>query len=469
MDIDIATVKKLGFETRDTEHYEYPRICRFQDAFDLDGLIDVLRRPPSETVEDHCLYLHVPFCSTICTFCNYFKVLDRHPEERQAFVDALVLEIDTYGRYLHERKKLIRGIHFGGGTPTLLEHDQFAQILNAFRRNFDLSECDLYSLEGTLKSLVDRNKIASLVDLGFNRLSFGVQTLNPQIRRKLGVHYEQAQVKEVCSSLSALGLQNFNIDLMFNLPDQEPEEVLRDIDEMFSYGANNIDLYFLNVYPRTNIEKILKQRARWVGYNDTARQIEFGAAIYGHIAKSERIKLLFSNTISLKSKKIHRTLSNALGNNKYDGGNQFALGPSARGYVDGYIYKNDASLDGYLANTRAHGFGYALGRRIPEFEAEHRTMVMFPNFTYIEKAHIRNEERFRKKIDYLIEHGVIEETADQLRILPQYVFFNGNISALFQSSEEKQRAMRSYFFTRKHRLNVYNQDKVNIARESSAV
>lgn len=260
MNIDTAVIKKLGFQTRDTEHYEYPRICRFQDTGDLYGFTAMLAAPPRETVVDHCLYLHVPFCSTICTFCNYYKVLDRHPEEREAFVDAMVQEIDAYGRHLHPDKAVIRGIHFGGGTPTLLDHGQFARILAALRRSFDLGRCDLFSLEGTLKSLVNPDKIASLVDLGFNRISFGVQTLSPQIRKKLGVHFEQTQVAEVCANLKKLGLPNFNADLMFNLPEQEPEQVIRDIDEMFSYGTTNIDLYFLNVYPRTNIESLLKRR-----------------------------------------------------------------------------------------------------------------------------------------------------------------------------------------------------------------
>ncbi len=453
------------FTKKETEHYDYPQLCLFQDKHDVAEYINFLSSEGELSDNETCLYIHVPFCRSFCVFCNYYKVMwgKIQNEGLTKFIDSVVKEIRFYASLLPDNKRYLSGIHFGGGTPTLLSYESLKLILAAIKENFDLRRCGQLSIEGTIQTLSDTECISQLKDLDFNRVSFGIQTFSPELRKKYGLTKEISDIDKLCSNLTKWGLIDYNVDLMYNFPEQGPEDVIWDIERAFELGVMNIDLYRLNVFPMTRLYYRFKDQGIWDDYFSSYKENRY-IDIYKYISSHNEINLIMSNTISRKRKTPHKTLAVQLGNSRDNGGNTIGVGPSSRGYIDGYVYRNHVSIEKYIESVDKKGFGVVVGNRTTQEEIENRTLVMFPNFTYIDKDDANGIVRNRDKIDTLIENGYIYETEDKLIIDRENCFWAGNISSFFFSDKQKQKMVNSYLLTRKEGKNLYNQDDMRIIK-----
>jgi oxygen-independent coproporphyrinogen-3 oxidase len=453
------------FSKKETEHYDYPQLCVYQDKHNNDEFESYIRSEDRPYDGETSIYIHIPFCKSICVFCNYYKVLwSRNSSEQiDAFVDAIVGEIRYYGSMLPERLKRISGIQFGGGTPTILPEPQMHKIMQALAEEFDLSACSLISIEGTMDSLIieDFACVSRLVRLGFNRISFGVQTFTPELRRKYGLQGDITKFEELCNEFHLQGLHDYNIDLMYNYAEQEPDEVIQNIEKAFKHGVTSIDLYSLNVYPDTKLYSRYKKSNLWGQYLDPVKEGTY-REIYAFLKSQDDINLIMGNTISKRRSWPHNTLAIQLGNNRDYGGSTIGIGPSSRGTIDSYVYKNVADMAAYVSNVEQFGHGIRTSQAVSNEEMENRTLVMFPNFMGLNKAHAQGLERHRDKVDQLLAHGYLVETPERLTIPKEHGFWVGNMSALFYSKAQTKKMTRSYFLTRRARQNLYNQDEMQI-------
>ncbi|BFH10906.1 radical SAM protein [Paenibacillus melissococcoides] len=454
------------FKKKETEHYDYPQVCIFQDTHDENRFRSYLQNERMYNNETS-IYIHVPYCKSICVFCNYFKLIwgTTSEEEVEAYVSSVEQEIEYYGSRLPERLKRISGIQFGGGTPTILPEHYMKRILEALRKNFDLSKCSLVSIEGTMDSLIidDFECVSRLACMGFNRVSFGVQTFTPELRRKYGLVGKIEKFEELCAEFHKTGLTDFNIDLMYNYPEQNPEDVIQNIDKAFELGVTAIDLYSLNVFPETKLYHRYKQRGLWDDFINPEKENAY-QMIYQFLKSRDDIHAIMGNTISKRRTAPHNTLSIQLGNNRDYGGSTIGIGPSSRGIIDGYVYKNYADMEKYVNGVKEKGNGISVSQEVSQEEMENRTIVMFPNFMHLNKNEAAALERHREKIDQLIEAGMLIETKDQLVIPKEHGYWVGNMSSMFYSTMQTKKMIKSYFQTRKHGFNLYNQDQMQVKK-----
>lgn len=453
------------FVKKETEHYDYPQLCMFQDEINDNEFLNYISNEEELIDNPVIMYIHIPFCKSICVFCNYYKVpIGLYSDhEIKTFVDAMISEIRFYASVLPEKKKKLTGVQFGGGTPTILPIRYINQILAAIKEEFDVSECKLFSMEGTMASLIDRDfeRVSMLAEAGINRISFGVQSFSPHQRKKNGLVGDIDKFEDLCKTFKKHGIHDYNIDLMYNYPDQTPEEVIRDINRAFDSDVVNIDLYSLNIYPETTLYHRYKKRGLWKNYIDPESENRF-IEIYRYIAASKDIKTVTANIISKKREKPQETLAIQLGNNRDNGGTTIGIGPSSRGNIDRFMYKNAVSMENYITLVNKKKYGAALGHLTSVEEMENRTLVMFPYFGRLHKADAKGLHRHRHVIDQLVENNILIETADQLIVDTVNLYWNGNIAALFYSNKQKSKMIKSYFLSRKHKLNLYNQDKMQI-------
>jgi oxygen-independent coproporphyrinogen-3 oxidase len=204
------------------------------------------------------LYVHIPFCSAICNYCNFNRGLFES-DLKARYVDALVGEI-TVGRPFQGRLAADT-IYFGGGTPSLLDPSDVARIIGACRDAFDVSSDAEVTLEANPES-VDPAKLSALRAAGVNRLSFGVQSFHDAELRRLSRLHDAARARAALTEARGAGFDNVSLDLMMWLPEQSVDEWLSNIDAAIDCDPDHMSLYLLEVYPNAPLKDDMA-RARW--------------------------------------------------------------------------------------------------------------------------------------------------------------------------------------------------------------
>jgi oxygen-independent coproporphyrinogen-3 oxidase len=204
------------------------------------------------------LYIHIPFCSAICNYCNFNRGLfDAVLKER--YLDALTTEIATHGRGETEREA--DTVYFGGGTPSLLESDEIARIVDTAAEAFELApDCEV-TLEANPES-VTGERLAAYRKAGVNRLSFGVQSFRPDELRRLSRLHDADRARSAVNDARGAGFDNISLDLMMWLPEQRVADWLESVDQAIALGPDHLSLYMLEIYPNAPLKDEMA-RARW--------------------------------------------------------------------------------------------------------------------------------------------------------------------------------------------------------------
>ncbi len=193
------------------------------------------------------LYIHIPFCERKCPYCD-FNTYAGLESRFQDLVAALAGEMARWREPL--RRRTVSTIFIGGGTPTVLEETQLAQIFAAVDANFHLAaDCEI-TCEAN-PGTVDRAKFAALRRLGVNRLSMGVQSFQPQELAFLGRIHDVADVHRAFAAARAAGFDNINLDFIFGLPHQAPGDWGNTLDQALQLAPEHLSLYSLIVEPNT--------------------------------------------------------------------------------------------------------------------------------------------------------------------------------------------------------------------------
>jgi oxygen-independent coproporphyrinogen-3 oxidase len=200
------------------------------------------------------LYLHIPFCESICSYCNFNRgLLDQGLKVR--YVDALEREIRSAGD-----GRASDTIFFGGGTPSLLEPTEVARLIAACR--------DAYAVVADAEITIETNpetasveRLTGFRDAGVNRISFGVQSFDDGELSRLGRRHSAARAKTAIQTARAAGFLNLSFDLMFWLPGQSMESWLRTVDQAIALTPEHLSLYLLELYPNAPLKETMARRA----------------------------------------------------------------------------------------------------------------------------------------------------------------------------------------------------------------
>jgi oxygen-independent coproporphyrinogen III oxidase len=220
------------------------------------------RRSPIATSPILGLYIHIPFCSAICNYCNFNRGLF-DADLKTRYVEALVEEIHRAGGAGGSGRAGgdADTIFFGGGTPSLLEPDDVARIIAACEASFAVSAVREVTLEANPETVTEA-RLAAFRAAGVNRVSFGVQSFREEELRRLsrihGVDRARAAVREARGA----GFDNVSLDLMMWLPGQQVSQWLESVDEAIALAPEHLSLYMLEVYPNAPLREEMA-RAKW--------------------------------------------------------------------------------------------------------------------------------------------------------------------------------------------------------------
>ncbi|WP_430460955.1 radical SAM family heme chaperone HemW [Thalassolituus sp. LLYu03] len=198
------------------------------------------------------LYIHVPWCVRKCPYCDFNSHQANGDLPEDAYVDALLADLDADRHWVQERE--IRSIFIGGGTPSLLSAAAYQRLFDGLKKRLTFAhdiEITLEANPGTFEA----DKFAAYRKLGINRLSMGIQSFNDDHLKALGRIHDTAQAQKAIKAANKAGFDNFNLDLMYGLPGQTVEQALADLKTALSFNPPHLSWYQLTIEPNTEFYK----------------------------------------------------------------------------------------------------------------------------------------------------------------------------------------------------------------------
>jgi putative coproporphyrinogen dehydrogenase len=365
-------------------------------------------------------YVHIPFCTQICYYCDFSKVFIKN-QPVDSYLEHLIEEYDSY-----DIKKL-RTLYIGGGTPTALSARQLAFLLEKLTDKLDLSYLEELTIEANPGDL-DQEKIAVLKDSPVNRVSLGVQTFNDRMLKQIGRSHSEKDIYENIANLKKAGFDNISIDLIYALPKQTMEDVKTNVAKAIALDIPHMSLYSLILENHT----VFMNRMRRGKLPLPKEDLE--AEMFDYII-AELEKAGFEHyEISNFSKPGFESRHNLM---YWDNAEYYGIGAGASGYVDGVRYKNHGPIRHYLqaveaGNARVQEEVLTLKEKMEEemfLGLRKKSGVSKKRFE--EKFGLSFEDQYGAVVFELTEQGLLVPDRDIVRMTKQGLFLGDTVAEKF--------------------------------------
>ena len=227
---------------RGPRYTSYPTALQFDESLSSDDYRDKAAESNASDVP-LSLYVHIPFCHTLCYYCGCNKIVTRNEARVERYMEMLYREIEMQSK-LFDRSRKVEQLHFGGGTPTYLDNEQLSELLDKLRAafNFDDSDDREFSIEVDPRT-VDAEGIRHLAKLGFNRLSLGIQDFEPAVQEAVNRAQSPEEVQGLVDSAVEAGFGSISFDLIYGLPHQTVESFNRTLDIVIDMKPDRLAVY----------------------------------------------------------------------------------------------------------------------------------------------------------------------------------------------------------------------------------
>lgn len=422
----------------------YPTVVQFHDQVTEEDYQrwaqhsneDPIPRPLS-------LYFHIPFCDTVCFYCACTKVVTKNHGKAVQYLEYLGKELALQAP-LFDRDRMVAQLHWGGGTPTFLNNDEIRHLMDMTGRHFSLLTDDSgeYSIEIDPRS-VDREKLQVLRDVGFNRISLGVQDFNPDIQKAVNRIQGEEITRGVLDTAREFGYKSINMDLIYGLPLQTVETFSDTLNRAIDMSPDRIAVYNYAHLPtrfkpqrRINESDLPSSETKLDILQQTIRQLTDAGYIYigmDHFAKPDD-----ELAIAQQNGTLHR---NFQGYSTHVDCDLIAIGMSAIGRVCDNYNQNVRDLDSYYELLDAGRLPLERGIELEPDDLLRReiiTQLMCHFMLDIRAVEIKWQLDFRRHFDAECEDllkmqadGLVGINNDTLHVLPAGRLLVRNICMVF--------------------------------------
>ena len=280
------------------------------------------------------LYLHIPFCTQRCIYCDFYFVTTSR--DARPFVDAMLVEIEAYGREYGAREPL-ETLYLGGGTPSLVPIDEMARLFEGVARHFDLSAVEEVTVEVNPENAT-LDYLTGLKSLGVTRLSLGVQSFFDEDLRFMNRVHGAAEAERAVDTIRRVGFDTFTVDLIFGLPDQPAEHWMANLEKAARLEVPHLSTYSLTVEERTPLANQVARGVVQPASDEAVRERFLDTMDYLRHHGYEHYEV--SSFAQPGARSRHNQLY-------WRHGNYLGLGPSAHSF-----WRKTRSLAGRWANVR---------------------------------------------------------------------------------------------------------------------
>jgi oxygen-independent coproporphyrinogen-3 oxidase len=434
------------FDVPGPRYTSYPTADRFVEAFRADDYVRALQARANGAGmvgggSPLSLYVHIPFCESVCYYCACNKVITRHHGRATEYLDALDQDIALHVAHLG-RGQAVSQLHLGGGTPTFLSDDELKRLLDTLRAAFRLLPDAEIAIEVDPRT-VDAARLAHLAQIGFNRLSFGVQDFDPDVQQ--AVHRVQSleMVEGLMKAARALGFTSTNVDLIYGLPRQTPASLARTVAQVSALRPERIALYHYAHLPqrfkpqrRIDVQALPSPDDK---LNMLASAIAgFEEQGYVHIGMDH---FALPDDSLAKAKRQGRLHRNFQGYSTQPDCDVIGLGVSAIGRVGATYSQNAKTLPEYYDALRQGQLAVVRGLGLNRDDLLRRAVIMAlmcqgrVEFESIEVAHLVDMRRYFATefaaLAPMAGMGLVDIAADAIEVTPLGWYFVRAVAMVF--------------------------------------
>ncbi len=433
----------------------YPTAIQFDSPLTPAELLSTARET-TDTSAPLSLYVHIPFCAHVCYYCACNKVITRNRNKAQPYLDTLYREMAQLSQW-YSQDRIVNQLHWGGGTPTFISDDQMTELMQMLGRHFRLRDDDKgdYSIEIDPRE-ASHDTLGVLRDIGFNRISLGVQDVNPQVQEAVNRVQPTEQTASILTRSRELGFKSINMDLIYGLPHQTAASFAETLDTVIEMSPDRLSVFnYAHLPDRFRSQKHI--RAEDLPSSATKldilqqsiqRLLDAGYVYIGmdHFAKPDD-----ELAIAQAEGKLHR---NFQGYTTHSDCDLVAMGVSAISQIGDVYYQNEHDLSAYTQGVSQQEHAVKRGviltpddhiRRavitqlISQFELNKREIVapFGVNFDEYFAPELSELEQFK-------QDGLIEHSAEHIRVTPAGRLLIRRICMAFDAYIPKQQPTNNF-------------------------
>ena len=437
------------FDVPGPRYTSYPTADRFVEAFGEPDYVRALdaRSGGAAIVGGGAplsIYVHVPFCESVCYYCACNKVITKHHDRAAEYLDALEQDIALHVAHLG-RGQPVSQLHLGGGSPTFLSDAELERLLGVLRTSFKLLPGAEIAIEVDPRT-VDEGRLAHLRRIGFNRLSFGVQDFDPDVQQ--AVHRVQSleMVARLMQTSRELGFTSTNVDLIYGLPKQTPQSLARTVAQVAELRPDRIALYHYAHLPQRFKPQRRIEVAALPPPEDKLTMLSqaisgFLEHGYTHIGMDH---FALPGDSLAKAKRQGRLHRNFQGYSTQPDCDVIGLGVSAIGRVGATYSQNVKTLPEYYDALRQGQFPVARGLALTRDDLLRRAVIMAlmcqgrVEFESIELAHLINMRQYFaaefESLRPLAEMGMVAVEDNAIEVTPLGWYFVRAVAMVFDKN-----------------------------------
>jgi oxygen-independent coproporphyrinogen-3 oxidase len=372
--IDPVLIRK--HDVSGPRYTSYPTADRFVEAFGAAELRQWLaRRNIGGFAQPLSVYVHLPFCDSLCWYCGCNKVVTRDRSKSTQYIKYLQKEMALLGPLLGE-ERTIGQLHWGGGTPTFLSRDEMRALMEALDRTFPrAADCET-SIEVDPRSAPE-GTMAFLAGLGFNRTSLGVQDFDPHVQKAVHRVQSEAETRRVVGEARAAGFRSVNLDLIYGLPKQTLDSFDRTLDQAVALDPDRIALYNYAHLPKVFMPQ---RRIAEADLPSAETKLQILSLAIGRLTRAGYLYIGMDHfarpddelALAQAQGRLQR---NFQGYSTRRGSDLIGLGVSAIGAVGPTYYQNEKRLEDYQSALEAGRLPVARGLELSPDDLVRRAVI----------------------------------------------------------------------------------------------
>ena len=367
------------------------------------------------------IYIHIPFCIKKCGYCDFYSV-KWDEESENIYIHSAINEIKSY--YELSSKYVVDSIYMGGGTPSIINPKNLEKIISAIRSIFTVEENSEISMEANPNSLSENLKIYG--EIGINRLSIGIQSLNDNILKRIGRIHNSIEALQAIDRAISFGFENINADVMFNIPGQTVDDINDTISKLVTKQIRHISFYSLKLEEGTPMYLLKKNKKIVMPEEDLEREMYYAGR---NIMEKHGLMQYEISNFSVKGYECRHNL-------KYWKQEEYiGIGPSAHSFLGNVRFSNPSDLTEYITSGENGVFERNTLEEMDENDIKFEYIMLRLRLTeglkfadFKNKFSIDFKEAYKEQIKHLTENNLIESDDDAIRLtkrgmdLSNYVF-----------------------------------------------
>ncbi|MBR9882133.1 MAG: oxygen-independent coproporphyrinogen III oxidase [Oceanospirillales bacterium] len=450
---DIDLIRR--YDLSGPRYTSYPTALQFDPELSAAALVD---RAQGSTIKESplSLYVHIPFCEHVCYYCACNKVITRRRDKAQPYLDVLYREMEQLSNW-YSSDRQVNQLHWGGGTPTFIADDQMRELMGELRRNFNLRDDDQgdYSIEIDPREAQDTT-LAVLREIGFNRVSLGVQDLDAKVQEAVNRIQPIEQTRRVLETSRELGFKSINMDLIYGLPHQTLSGFNATLETVIGMSPDRLSVFnYAHLPDRFRSQRHIKaedlpspETKLQILQSTIERLLDAGYVYIGmdHFAKpDDELALAQANG------QLHR---NFQGYTTHSDCDLVAMGVSAISQIGDVYYQNEHDINAYTQAVEDHRHAIRRGVTLNQDDHIRRSVItqLICHFELVpsriaQQYAIDFEQYFKAELDDLkafTADGLVEIEHDLIRVTPAGRLLIRRICMAFDAYIPREQATARY-------------------------